>query len=142
MFFPQVYDTKYIAQILGEAKGGLNKFADRYEIKRVGIAHQGGSDSYVTGEVFRIMGKRLKNKFGDTSKLKNCLNVIYGLGASSYSCEKYLPDIENLKTLVENIGDKKTKLDLSKEINNEVHSLNSRKKFDGNIHKNSLDAEA
>lgn len=73
IFFPSLYDIKYLmkhasrnqtandtpltpqaAQIIANLgqKSGLQDIADELEVKRMGIAHQAGSDSLMTGELF------------------------------------------------------------------------------------------
>jgi len=50
MFFPNIYDMKYIAQ--EKFRGGLNKLAAHYKVERNGQMHQAGSDSLVTELTF------------------------------------------------------------------------------------------
>ncbi|OOF92111.1 hypothetical protein ASPCADRAFT_210517 [Aspergillus carbonarius ITEM 5010] len=89
IFFPSLYDIKYLmkhagrnqavndspltpaaAQILTNLgqKSGLQDIADELGVKRVGIAHQAGSDSLVTGEIYWKMRQLVFNGNIDESK--------------------------------------------------------------------------
>ncbi|KAH8430553.1 CCR4-NOT core DEDD family RNase subunit POP2 [Aspergillus melleus] len=89
IFFPSLYDIKYLmkhagrnqavndtpltpaaAQILANLgqKSGLQDIADELGVKRVGIAHQAGSDSLVTGEIYWKMRQLVFNGTIDKSK--------------------------------------------------------------------------
>ncbi|EAA61814.1 hypothetical protein AN7628.2 [Aspergillus nidulans FGSC A4] len=89
IFFPSLYDIKYLmkhatrnqavndspltpaaAQIISNLgqKSGLQDIADELGVKRVGIAHQAGSDSLVTGEIFWKMRQLVFNGKIDDSK--------------------------------------------------------------------------
>lgn len=89
IFFPSLYDIKYLmkhagrnqavngspltqgaAQILANLgqKSGLQDIADELGVKRVGIAHQAGSDSLVTGEIFWKMRQLVFNGAIDEEK--------------------------------------------------------------------------
>lgn len=65
-FFPVVYDLKVMTQ----TKGGLNKLAEEYNVKRKGDMHQAGSDSLLTVETFQSYVKNVLNGKVDT-KYKN-----------------------------------------------------------------------
>lgn len=88
-FFPSLYDIKYLmkhagrnqsvndspltagaAQILANLgqKSGLQDIADELGVKRVGIAHQAGSDSLVTGEIYWKMRQLVFNGGIDETK--------------------------------------------------------------------------
>ena len=77
VFFPSIYDIKYMIKTaartedlsqdaikiinnLGQ-KSGLQDLANELDIKRVGIAHQAGSDSLLTGKVFWEVKKAIFN---------------------------------------------------------------------------------
>ncbi|PGH32855.1 CCR4-NOT transcription complex subunit 7/8 [[Emmonsia] crescens] len=89
IFFPSLYDIKYLmkhagrnqavngspltqsaAQIIANLgqKSGLQDIADELGVKRVGIAHQAGSDSLVTGEIFWKMRQLVFNGSIDQDK--------------------------------------------------------------------------
>jgi hypothetical protein len=120
-----------MAQLLGDTKCGLNKLAEEFAIERIGIDHQAGSDSYVTSKVFYCMRMLLAQS--NAAKINSSLNVVYGLGVSEYTCEKYFPNKENFESRILNYGEFKTKFDISKHIELELNSLNTRKKYDRNI---------
>lgn len=97
-FFPSVYDVKYlmkravkrhasgevtpvdnnIIDILQkfEAKSTLENLAEILKVKRIGPAHQGGSDAQLTGKVFFAMRDRLYN--GEIPE--EDMNMVWGLG--------------------------------------------------------------
>lgn len=52
MYFPNIYDVKYLMKSCKNLKGGLQEVADQLELRRVGPQHQAGSDSHLTGLAF------------------------------------------------------------------------------------------
>ncbi|KPJ09115.1 CCR4-NOT transcription complex subunit 7 [Papilio machaon] len=52
MYFPTIYDVKYLMKLCKNLKGGLQEVADQLELRRVGPQHQAGSDSHLTGMAF------------------------------------------------------------------------------------------
>ena len=63
VFFPHLYDVKSLLPNCPDLSGGLNHVADQLQVVRVGTAHQSGSDSRVTAEVFfRIREKYFHNE--------------------------------------------------------------------------------
>ncbi|OJJ48217.1 hypothetical protein ASPZODRAFT_130170 [Penicilliopsis zonata CBS 506.65] len=97
IFFPSLYDIKYLmkhagrnqavngspltpaaAQILTNLgqKSGLQDIADELGVKRVGIAHQAGSDSLVTGEIYWKMRQLV---FGGSIDQSKYSGQIWGL---------------------------------------------------------------
>ncbi|CAF0784348.1 unnamed protein product [Didymodactylos carnosus] len=65
LFFPNIYDVKYLMKSCKNLKGGLEEVTKQLEIERIGPQHQAGSDSLMTGLAF--------------FKMKE-----YGLGPSSF----------------------------------------------------------
>ncbi|XP_065192023.1 CCR4-NOT transcription complex subunit 7-like [Sycon ciliatum] len=77
LFFPRIYDVKYLMKSVKTLKGGLQDVASTLEIDRVGPQHQAGSDSLLTGHVFfRMREMFFDDKIDDN---KYCGFVI-GLG--------------------------------------------------------------
>lgn len=101
IFFPAIYDIKYMiktiqrtqtvndsplspnaANILNNlgAKSGLQDLADELGIKRIGAAHQAGSDSLITGKIFWDIKK---NIFIGSIDDKKYLGQVWGLNGMS-----------------------------------------------------------
>eukprot|EP00344_Euplotes_crassus_P003653 CAMPEP_0197004632 /NCGR_PEP_ID=MMETSP1380-20130617/24307_1 /TAXON_ID=5936 /ORGANISM="Euplotes crassus, Strain CT5" /LENGTH=408 /DNA_ID=CAMNT_0042423491 /DNA_START=17 /DNA_END=1243 /DNA_ORIENTATION=+ len=78
-YFPALYDTKYMKHEIEELRGGLQKTGELLNLERIGMQHQAGSDSWLTGLVFFELCKTYLNG-KDIDKEFN--NVIYGLGIS------------------------------------------------------------
>uniref|UniRef100_A0A8C4VHS4 poly(A)-specific ribonuclease n=1 Tax=Gopherus evgoodei TaxID=1825980 RepID=A0A8C4VHS4_9SAUR len=52
LFFPVIYDVKYLMKSCKNLKGGLQEVAEQLELERIGPQHQAGSDSLLTGMAF------------------------------------------------------------------------------------------
>ncbi|CAG9090661.1 unnamed protein product [Plutella xylostella] len=76
MYFPTVYDVKYLMKLCKNLKGGLQEVADQLELRRVGPQHQAGSDSHLTGMAFF----KIKEIFFDDN-IESSSGHLYGLGA-------------------------------------------------------------
>ena len=77
IYFPNLYDIKYLVNDNEAYKGGLNKLAKELDVERSGEIHQAGSDSQVTSDVFFRL---VRNNAITTNDLNNGKNVIYGIG--------------------------------------------------------------
>lgn len=78
-YFPSLYDTKYMKHEIEELSGGLQKTGELLNLERIGVQHQAGSDSWLTGLVFFD----LRDHFllaNDIEKEYN--NIIFGIGVS------------------------------------------------------------
>ena len=76
MYFPNIYDVKYLMKSCKNLKGGLQEVSEQLEIQRTGSQHQAGSDSLLTGEAFfKMKGTFFDDNIDDT---KYC-NQLYGL---------------------------------------------------------------
>eukprot|EP00897_Mesotaenium_endlicherianum_P005176 jgi/Mesen1/4687/ME000241S03725 len=80
LYFPTLYDIKYLMKFCDNLHGGLNRLAETLEVERIGPQHQAGSDSLLTSAAFR----KLKKGFfsGPTDKYAG---VLYGLGVDCES---------------------------------------------------------
>ncbi|KAJ9304128.1 hypothetical protein DTO217A2_6345 [Paecilomyces variotii] len=125
IFFPSLFDIKYLmkhagrnqavndspltpaaAQILTNLgqKSGLQDIADELGVKRVGIAHQAGSDSLVTGEIYWKMRQLVFNGTIDESKYSGQIWGLNGqMPALTYHGVQQTPNL-NGATIYSNAG--------------------------------------
>ena len=81
-WFPAVYDIKYMLRSTDISHTfGLDVLADTLGVRRIGTAHQGGSDSLLTGHSFF---KLIRERFGGTIPTQ-ANGVLYGLGEDAAS---------------------------------------------------------
>ena len=82
MFFPNIYDIKYLIKSCKNIRGGLQEISEDLKISRIGTQHQAGSDSLLTSQVFF----KLKLEFFDNYiEDKKFLGVLYGLNSAPSS---------------------------------------------------------
>lgn len=79
IYFPTIYDIKYLMKSCKNLKGGLQEVADQLELRRVGPQHQAGSDSLLTGMAFFKMRELF---FEDNIDKNKYCGHLYGLGSS------------------------------------------------------------
>ena len=80
-YFPYIYDLKVLLRNVHCIKGGgLQKLANTLNVKRIGMNHQAGSDSLLTGNVFFKLRAEYFEQLMDEKKY---LNTLYGLGNSN-----------------------------------------------------------
>lgn len=89
LYFPNIYDVKYLMKSCKNLKGGLQEVSDQLEIARIGPQHQAGSDSLLTGMVFFKMREMFFEDHIDD--VKYC-GHLYGLG-SAYVTNGNLPAV-------------------------------------------------
>lgn len=118
IFFPSIYDIKYMvkhaqrnqsvndtpltpqaANILNSLgqKSSLQDLADELGIKRVGVAHQAGSDSLLTGKIFWDVRKNIFNGVIDDEKYLGQVWGLNGVGPllGSGTSGAYIPNTYN-----------------------------------------------
>ncbi|KAF6035400.1 hypothetical protein EB796_006292 [Bugula neritina] len=79
IYFPKLYDVKYLMKSCKNLHGGLQDISDVLELKRVGPQHQAGSDARLTGQAFFTMRHMyFEDHIDDT---KYC-GQLYGMGAT------------------------------------------------------------
>lgn len=80
IFFPSIYDIKYLMKGLKTLKGGLQDIADELGVARIGPQHQAGSDALLTCMTFFKMRQvYFDNKIDDSLYLGH----LYGLGVGA-----------------------------------------------------------
>lgn len=79
IYFPTIYDVKYLMKSCKNLKGGLQEVAEQLELERIGPQHQAGSDSLLTGATFFKMREMFFED--DIDDAKYC-GHLYGLGTS------------------------------------------------------------
>lgn len=79
IYFPNIYDVKYLMKSCKNLKGGLQEVSEQLEIVRIGPQHQAGSDSLLTGQVFFRMREMF---FEDNIDDAKYCGHLYGLGTS------------------------------------------------------------
>jgi len=79
VFFPCIYDVKYMMKSCRTLKGGLQDLADDLQVDRIGPQHQAGSDSLLTLQSFFKMKEQYFEGHIDDDKYRG---VLYGLGIS------------------------------------------------------------
>ena len=79
IYFPNVYDVKYLMNSCKNLIGGLQQVADTLGICRVGRQHQAGSDALLTGQAFFRMQEIYFDDDIDDSKY---CGHLFGLGTA------------------------------------------------------------
>lgn len=77
MYFPVIYDIKYLMKSCENLKGGLQKVAEKLQVERIGREHQAGSDSLLTAATFFKMRSLFFENSIDDDKY---MGVLFGLG--------------------------------------------------------------
>jgi CCR4-NOT transcription complex subunit 7/8 len=77
IWFPTVYDIKFMMRACKVLKGGLQDVADDLGVMRIGPSHQAGSDSLLTASTFFKMRELYFNDHIDDAEYNGKL---YGLG--------------------------------------------------------------
>ncbi|PKI83290.1 CCR4-NOT core DEDD RNase subunit [Malassezia vespertilionis] len=80
LWFPCVYDIKYLMRSCKALKGGLQEVADDLQVTRIGQQHQAGSDSLLTASTFFRLRERFFEGAIDDVKHLGCL---YGFANTS-----------------------------------------------------------
>jgi len=85
LYFPTIYDIKFMTSLCDGHFGGLQKLADDLGCSRIGAEHQAGSDSLLTMTAYfalassKFAGGSQSNNIIDDSKYKN---ELFGYGAN------------------------------------------------------------
>lgn len=80
LYFPNHYDIKIVSKGNEELQGGLNRLSQYLDVYRKGMAHQAGSDSILTIDVYV---KIVNENYVEEDMLSESRNVIFGIGLGS-----------------------------------------------------------
>ena len=137
LYFPNLYDIKYLVNDSETYKGGLNKLAKELDVERSGEIHQAGSDSQVTSEVFFRL---VRNNVISQNELNEGKNVIYGIGQGNNMAETFnYTQFENgldISYLYQSIGNMytyKSNNNVRNNINNNNMNFNNNMNMDNDI---------
>jgi len=82
LYFPTIYDIKFMTSLLDGHFGGLQRLADDLACPRIGPEHQAGSDSLLTMDTYFALAKtRFLNEGGKIEDAKYN-NELYGYGTN------------------------------------------------------------
>jgi len=89
LFFPSLYDMKYVMKFCDNLHGGLNKLAETLDVERIGPKHQAGSDSLLTLATFKKLQKTYFDEAGIKKRgsLEALAGVLFGLGTDGHDFE-------------------------------------------------------
>jgi len=79
IFFPSLYDVKYMVRSCEDLKGGLQRVASVLGVGRIGPQHQAGSDAILTAATFFKLREQYFDSQIDDYKYQG---VIFGLGST------------------------------------------------------------
>ncbi len=82
LYFPHLYDIKYLTASNDMFHGGLNKLGEDLKVERTGQKHQAGSDSLLTEQVFFKVIEMKLGGLGNLEKEKYNLEL-FGYGQNS-----------------------------------------------------------
>ena len=143
LYFPNVYDVKYLVNDSENYKGGLNKLAKELDVERSGEIHQAGSDSQVTSDVFFRL---IRNNAITQNDLNEGKNIIYGIGEGNNMAETFnYTQFENgldISYLYQNIGNnmftyKNNNNNARNNLNNNANmNMNNNMNMDNNTNLN------
>jgi len=77
LYFPTIYDIKYMMSLCDGHYGGLQKLADDLQCQRVGSEHQAGSDSLLTMSTYFALAK---SKFSKGIEHSTSMSSTYSVG--------------------------------------------------------------
>ncbi len=144
LYFPNLYDIKYLVNDSEIYKGGLNKLAKELDVERSGEIHQAGSDSQVTSDVFFRL---VRNNVISQTDLNEGKNIIYGIGEGNNMTETFnYTQFENgldVSLLYHNIGNNimiyknNNNLRNNMNMNNlNMNNMNINMNMDGSLNNN------
>eukprot|EP00474_Spongospora_subterranea_P009949 CRZ10407.1 hypothetical protein [Spongospora subterranea] len=76
IYFPNIYDLKYLMRSCEALRGGLSQLANGLNVSRIGPEHQSGSDALLTADSFFAMRSKY---FGDNINAEKFKDLIFGL---------------------------------------------------------------
>lgn len=84
LYFPNIFDIKYLMRYCDNLHGGLNKLAEMLDVQRIGPQHQAGSDSLLTSFTFIKLASKYFQGIDGASRH---MGVLFGLGVDGGPAE-------------------------------------------------------
>eukprot|EP01132_Coremiostelium_polycephalum_P004629 gene4629-5782_t len=88
IYFPCIYDVKYLMKSCKNLKGGLSSLAEDLDVLRIGPQHQAGSDSLLTISTFFKLREEFFENDIDDHKFKG---ILYGYNNNTVQQNNFTP---------------------------------------------------
>merc|ERR1711936_1040193 len=96
IYFPNLYDIKYLMLSTDNLMGGLQAVANKLKVRRIGVQYQAGSDSLLTGQVFfKIYEKYFSQGLDDVKYSGQIVGFNAAMPATSTAISERAKDMDD-----------------------------------------------